>query len=202
MAGRCPHVAVSEWEKEENMFRLSKWIILVLLVVLGTSVLFLAGCKGGKVTVTIPPITLTAPPVTHSTTITTTGETTTPITPSGLVPVSVTLSSLDSNNKTQTMHTLVATILSENGTPVPGVTVQWTLNRAPDSVGDIVSLGGVDPQMDNTWGSVKTDSKGQARLAITSVHEGDTYIMVYVAGISSYDNRRIYTVQHWILNTN
>jgi hypothetical protein len=187
------------------MFKYSKLAFSVVLIILGISLIFMAGCERGKVTVTIPPITITAPAVTLTATFTPTttpGETTTPVTTPALIPVSVTLSALDSNNKTQTLHTLIATVLSENGTPVPGVIVQWTLNRTPNSVGDIVSLGGVDPQMGNTWGTVKSDSKGQARLAITSVSEGDTYIMVYVPGINVYDNRRIYTIQRWETNTN
>jgi len=76
--------------------------------------------------------------------------------------------------------------------------MEWMLNRVPDSVGDIVYLAGVDSlKIDNTWGIVKTDSKGQAKLIITSGYEGDTYIMVYVAAISNYDNRRVYTIHHW-----
>jgi hypothetical protein len=187
------------------MFRLSKWIILVLLVVLGTSIILMPGCEGGKVTITIPPVTLTAPPVTVTATLaptTTPGETTTtPITPSGLVPASVTLSSTDANTKIRTLHTLVARVVSKDGTPVPGVTVQWMLDRASDSVGYIVSLGNVEPQkIENTWGIVKTDSNGQAWIIITAVREGDTYIMVYVPDIS-FDNRSVFAIQHWIANT-
>jgi hypothetical protein len=193
-------------EKEKNMFRFSRLIIPVILVILGISILLLAGCEGGKVTITIPPVTLTAPPVTLSTTITPTttpGETTTTITPSGLVPALVTFISTEFGYKVRTMHTIIVQVTSENGTPMPGVSVEWLINRAPESVGDIVNLEGVSPlKIDNSWGIVTTDSNGQARVAITSQLEGDTYIMVYVPGINKYDNRRIYTTKHWVPNTN
>jgi hypothetical protein len=100
----------------------------------------------------------------------------------------------------RTLYTLIAEVRSENGTLVPGVTVEWILNRRPDAVGDIVYLGGVDPlKMDNTWGTVKTDKNGQAQLTITSAREGDTYIMVYVSGISNKDNSTAYTVKSWVV---
>ena len=178
------------------MFRLSRWIIPLLLAVLGTSMLLMQGCKGAQVTVTIPPVTFTAPPITLTATLT---ATTTP----GQGPASVTLTAFNDSSKINTMNTLAATVTSENGTLMPGVSVEWILNRVPDAVGDIVSLGGASPQkMNNTWGIVKTDSNGQARLTITSVHEGDTYIMVYVPSISNLDNQKIYVINHWVTNTN
>ena len=65
-----------------------------------------------------------------------------------------------------------------------GTSVEWILNRAPGAVGDIVSLDGSGPQkIDNTYGIVKTNNKGEARLTITSAREGDTDITAYVPGI-------------------
>jgi len=184
------------------MSRLSRLVILVILAVLGTNALLLAGCEGEKVTVTIPPITLTAPPVTHTVTTTPTTTvvvTTTPVILPGLAPASVTISPIDTNYKIFTLHTITALVTSANGTPVSGVSVEWMINRVPDSVGDIVYLEGADPQkINNTWGTVKTDNNGLARLNITSVYEGDTYIMVYVPGISKYDDRRVYIIKHWV----
>jgi hypothetical protein len=184
------------------MLKVSRWIILVLMVILGTSILLMAGCEGGKVTITIPPVTLTAPPVTLTATITPTTSVTTTITPvPGEVAAHITLSSLDDNNKIRTFHTLVATVTSENGTPLPGISVEWMLDRAPSCVGDIVTVAGLEPQKkDNAWAVAKTDNSGQVQLTITSTHEGDTYLMVYVPIISKANFQKEYTIIHWFVN--
>lgn len=114
-------------------------------------------------------------------------------------PVSVTVSPIEAYNPILTQHTLVATVKDKNGTPVSGASVEWILNRAPDAVGDIVSLEGNDPEkIDNTYGVVKTDNNGEARLTITSPREGDTDITAYVPAIADPANHKWFTVKHWL----
>jgi uncharacterized repeat protein (TIGR01451 family) len=82
---------------------------------------------------------------------------------------------------------------------VSGASVEWILNRAPGAVGDIVSLTGTEPEkIDNTYGIVKTDSKGEASLTITSDREGDTDITAYVPGISDPAVHKQFVVKHWL----
>jgi uncharacterized repeat protein (TIGR01451 family) len=77
--------------------------------------------------------------------------------------------------------------------------VEWILNRAPGAVGDIVSLDGSGPQkVDNTYGIVKTNNKGEARLTITSAREGDTDVTAYVPGIKDPAVHKQFAVKHWL----
>ena len=163
------------------MFKLSKWIILAVLVALVAGVVLLAGCGKEAATVTASPAaTVTASPA------------------SG-VPASVTISPVEACNPIRTQHTLVAQVKDKNGATVSGTSVEWILNRAPGAVGDIVSLNGSDPEkIDNTYGVVKTDSKGEARLTITSVSEGDTDITAYVPGIKDPAVHKQFAVKHWV----
>jgi len=158
------------------MFKLSKSIMLVVLVAIVTGAVLLAGC-------------------------TTTSPTTTPVptTPAAVSVASVTISPAEDYNPIRTQHTLVAVVKDKDGSLVSGASVEWILNRAPGAVGDIVSLGGSDPRkVDNTYGIVKTDSKGEAKLTITSAREGDTDITAYVPGISDPAVHKQFVVKHWL----
>lgn len=160
------------------MFKLSKSIMLVVLVALITGAMFLAGC-------TTPSPTTTSTPATT--------------TPAAVSAASVTISPAEAYNPLRTQHTLVAVVKDKNGSLVSGASIEWILNRAPGAVGDIVSLGGGDSQkIDNTYGIVKTDSKGEAKLTITSAREGDTDITAYVPGISDPAVHKQFAVKHWL----
>jgi uncharacterized repeat protein (TIGR01451 family) len=77
--------------------------------------------------------------------------------------------------------------------------VEWILNRAPGAVGDIVSLDGSGPQkVDNTYGIVKTNNKGEAQLTITSAREGDTDVTAYVPGIKDPAVHKQFAVKYWL----
>ncbi len=43
-------------------------------------------------------------------------------------------------NPVRTQHTLVVTVLDQNGRPLPGQRVEWMLSRYPEAVGDIVAV--------------------------------------------------------------
>ena len=163
------------------MLKLSKWIILAVLVALVAGTVLLAGCGKAAPAASVTP----SPAVTTS--------------PASGVPASVTISPAEACNPIQTQHTLVAQVKDKNGAIVSGTSVEWILNRAPGAVGDIVSLDGSGPQkIDNTYGIVKTDSKGEARLTITSVSEGDTDITAYVPGIKDPAVHKQFAVKHWV----
>jgi uncharacterized repeat protein (TIGR01451 family) len=164
--------------------------MMVVLVALVSGIVLLAGCQGETVTVTSPPVTVTQPPVTVFLTPTPTPEP---------AAASVTISPTEAYNPIRTQHTLVAVVKDANGALVSGASVEWLLNRAPGAVGDIVSLGGSDPQkIDNTYAIVRTDSNGEARLTITSAREGDTDITAYVPGISDPAVHKQFVVKHWL----
>jgi uncharacterized repeat protein (TIGR01451 family) len=165
----------------KRMLKLSKWIILAVLVALVAGTVLLAGCGKAAPAASVTP----SPAVTTS--------------PASGVPASVTISPAEACNPIQTQHTLVAQVKDKNGAIVSGTSVEWILNRAPGAVGDIVSLDGSGPQkIDNTYGIVKTDSKGEARLTITSVSEGDTDITAYVPGIKDPAVHKQFAVKHWV----
>jgi hypothetical protein len=186
------------------MYRLPKWIILFVTLFVSAALLFFSGCNGARVTVTIPPATITAPPVTITATISTAipGETTeTQVGPLGLKPAEIVLSVLDNNNRVRTLHTMVATVVSDNGTPLPGIALEWIILQVTDSVGEIVAIQGGTPQKnDNYWAVARTDSKGQVKLVVTSVNQGSTYIMAYVPGITNQEKQKVYTVKNWVAN--
>ncbi len=145
------------------MFKLFKWLIPVVLVVLIAGGGLFAGCEE-KAT-----------------------------------PTSVTITPTEDYNPIRTQHTLVALVKAEDGSPVSGTTVEWILNRAPGAVGDIVCLDGSGAKkIDNTYGIVKTDSNGEARITITSAREGDTDITAYVPGISDPAVHKQFAVKHWV----
>lgn len=112
-------------------------------------------------------------------------------------PASVIVSPAEDYSPIQTQHTFVAQVKATDGSLVSGASVEWILNRASGSVGDIVSLDGSKPQkVDNTYGVVKTDDKGEARLTITSAREGDIDVTAYVPGISDPAAHKQFAVEH------
>ena len=183
------------------MFKLSKWIILVALVALVTSIVLLAGCQGEKATVTItaPTVTVTAPAVTVTAPPVTINAALTPNLTPEPVAASVTVSPSEDYNPIRTQHTLVAQVKNKDGAPVSGASVEWIINHSPGAVGDIVSLGGSNPQkIDDSYGIVRTNAAGEARLTITSAREGDTDITAYVPGISDPAVHKQFVVKHWL----
>jgi uncharacterized repeat protein (TIGR01451 family) len=163
------------------MFKLSNKIMLAVLVALVIGVVLVTGCSGKTATATAPPVTVTATPTTEP------------------AAASVAINPTEAYNPIRMQHTLVAQVKDANGALVSGATVEWLLNRSPGAVGDIVSMSGNNPQkIDNTYGTVKTDSNGEARLTITSVREGDTDITAYVPGISDPAVHKQFVVKHWL----
>ncbi len=112
---------------------------------------------------------------------------------------SVTISPSEAYNPIRTQHTLVAVVKDKDGGLVSGATVEWILNRAPGAVGDIVSMDGGSPKkIDNTYGTVKTDKNGEAKLTITSAREGITDVTAYVPDIKDAAVHKEFAVKHWL----
>lgn len=112
---------------------------------------------------------------------------------------SVTISPSEAYNPIRTQHTLVAVVKDQDGKLVSGATVEWILNRASGAVGDIVSMDGGSPnKIDNTYGTVKTDKNGEAKLTITSAREGATDVTAYVPDIKDAAVHKQFAVKHWL----
>ena len=123
----------------------------------------------------------------------------TPVVAAEIPASSVTITQDEAYFPIKTQHTMVARVKAKDGSLVAGTSVEWILNRVPGAVGDIVSLEGNSPQkINNTFGIVKTDSNGEARLTITSVGEGDTYITAYVPGIGDPAAHKQFVVKSWL----
>jgi uncharacterized repeat protein (TIGR01451 family) len=145
------------------MFKISKWIMLAVLMVFVSGTMLTASCLGTK------------------------------------EASSVTISPSEAYNPIRTQHTLVAVVKDKDGGLVSGATVEWILNRAPGAVGDIVSMDGGSPKkIDNTYGTVKTDKNGEAKLTITSAREGITDVTAYVPDIKDAAVHKEFAVKHWL----
>ena len=118
---------------------------------------------------------------------------------SNVTPASVTISPAEDYNPIRSQHTFTIEVEQADGSAAPGTAVELILNRFGDAVGDIVSIGGVDPdKVDNTFGRVTTDDNGEATLTITATREGDTDVTAYVPGIEDANAHKVFAVKHWV----
>lgn len=114
-------------------------------------------------------------------------------------PASIELSPAEDWNPIKTQHTFTVTVKRADGSPASGAAVELILNRFGAAVGDIVDIGGNNPKkVDNTYGTVTTNSSGQATLTITATREGDTDVTAYAPGIADADAHKVFAVKHWI----
>ena len=114
-------------------------------------------------------------------------------------PASIELSPAEDWNPIKTQHTFTITVKRADGSPAAGAAVELILNRFGAAVGDIVDIGGNNPKkVDNTYGTVTTNSSGQATLTITATREGDTDVTAYAPGIADADAHKVFAVKHWV----
>ena len=114
-------------------------------------------------------------------------------------PASIELSPAEDWNPVKTQHTFTITVKRADGSPAAGAAVELILNRFGAAVGDIVDIGGNNPnKVDNTYGTVTTNSSGQATLTITATREGDTDVTAYAPGIADADAHKVFAVKHWV----
>ena len=118
---------------------------------------------------------------------------------STVTPASLTITPVKDYNPIKSQHTFTIDVDQADGSAAAGAAVELILNRFSAAVGDIVSIGGVDPQkVYNTFGRVTTDDNGQATLTITSTREGDTDVTVYAPGIADASANTAFAVKHWV----
>ena len=114
-------------------------------------------------------------------------------------PASIEITPAEDWNPVKTQHTFTITVKRADGSPAPGAAVELILNRFGAAVGDIVDIGGNNAdKVDNTYGTVTTNSGGQATLTITSTREGDTDVTAYAPGIADADAHKVFAVKHWV----
>jgi uncharacterized repeat protein (TIGR01451 family) len=124
-------------------------------------------------------------------------------------------------NPVRTQHIFIATVLDEEGNPLPNRRVEWLI--AQGSVGDIVevdesgfrasrgyvvdsqravshtnngehvlTLGNDDPSDDVHLGV------GQTWCVVTSPIEGTTHMIAYAPGIYDWDKHKVFVTKHWL----
>ena len=131
------------------------------------------------------------------------------------------------SDQIKAQNVMVVKVIDADGAPVPDVKVEWTLNRRPDAVGDIVdtddpgdnnipaapnlkinnqfaitytnSETGIPSQLEGIrpGGTDITIEKGETWIVITSVDEGNTYITAFANEIPRKNTHKIFAVKHW-----
>ena len=107
------------------------------------------------------------------------------------------LNLLEDWNPIRTQHTFTIRVRQANGAPAANVPVEVILNRFGAAVGDLVSLKH-GSKVDNTFGNLTTNGRGEAEFVITSTREGDTDVTAYVPGIANADAHKVFAIKHWI----
>ena len=116
-----------------------------------------------------------------------------------VTPASLTITPVEAYNPIRSQHTFTVDVKQADGSAAPGTAVELILNRFGEAVGDIVSIGGIDPEkVDNTFGRVTTDDNGRATVTITATREGDTDVTAYAPGIVDADAHKVFAVKHWV----
>lgn len=140
-------------------------------------------------------------------------------------PTSIEITPLAAVNPVKTQHTFVATVLDEDGNPLPNQRVEWILARGPKAVGDIVEHDDKDAivgannisKLSNhysvsytnegsltiTKGTDKTSDDielgvGQTWCTITSPLEGETHVIAFCSAIKNHDKHKVFAIKYWI----
>jgi uncharacterized repeat protein (TIGR01451 family) len=125
---------------------------------------------------------------------------------------------LEAVNPVQTQHLLIATVLDDEGKPLPNRRVEWMLEGVGHFVevdehgwrhsrgfkvdGDyaithtqdrdnVITMGNDDPSDDITI------EKGSTWVVITSPVEGDSHVTAYAPGIYDWDKHKVFVQKHW-----
>jgi uncharacterized repeat protein (TIGR01451 family) len=124
-------------------------------------------------------------------------------------------------NPVRTQHVFIATVLDEEGNPLPNRRVEWII--AQGSVGDIIEVDEsglrasrgyiVDNQRavshTNNYEHVLTRGNddpsddihlgvGQTWCVVTSPVEGTTHMIAYAPGIYDWDEHKVFVTKHWL----
>ena len=89
--------------------------------------------------------------------------------------------------------------LSNDGGPVGNGRIEFTLNRFPQAVGDIVEVGGNgQSKRTNTFAVVQTSSAGEATATLVATRPGDTDVTAFAPGVPDSSAHKAFGVVHWV----
>lgn len=123
-------------------------------------------------------------------------------------------------NPVRTQHVLIATVLDEDGEPLPSRRVEWIISEG--SIGDIIEVdesgwrNSRGYKVDNHYAVSHTNygdhvldrgnddpsddihlETGQTWCVISSPVEGDTHVTVYAPGIYDWSKHKVFVTKHW-----
>lgn len=77
--------------------------------------------------------------------------------------------------------------------------IEFTLNRFPQAVGDIVEVGGNgQSKRTNTFAVVQTSSGGEATATLVATRPGDTDVTAFAPGVQDASTHKAFGVVHWV----
>ena len=77
--------------------------------------------------------------------------------------------------------------------------IEFTLNRFPQAVGDIVEVGGSgQSKRTNTFAVVQTSSGGEATATLVATRPGETDVTAFAPGIQDASTHKAFGVVHWV----
>ncbi len=121
------------------------------------------------------------------------------VSPQANTPTAVMLSPDESWECILNQHDLTAS-LSSGAAALSNGRVEFSLNRFPAAVGDIVEVSGstTPTKMTNSFAVVNTNTDGKATLTTVSTRPGDMDVTVLGAGIQERSDRVDFGVVHWV----
>jgi len=141
-------------------------------------------------------------------------------------PYSIKVDPVTDINPVKTQHTIVATVLDQQGNPLKNQRVEWILARGPNAVGDIVehddmnTIVGSDQKvvklgnqytvtytndhdvlLDMGTPDPRDDIKlgvGQTWITITSPLEGETNFIAFCPNIKNANQHKTFGIKYWM----
>ena len=119
-------------------------------------------------------------------------------TTTGGTPTAVSLAPAESWSCILDQPTLTAHLTNDGGAVGNG-RIEFTLNRFPQAVGDIVEVGGNgQSKRTNTFAVVQTSSGGEATATLVATRPGDTDVTAFAPGVQDASTHKAFGVVHWV----
>ena len=119
-------------------------------------------------------------------------------TTTGGTPTAVSLAPAESWSCILDQPTLTARLTNDGGAVGNG-RIEFTLNRFPQAVGDIVEVGGNgQSKRTNTFAVVQTSSGGEATATLVATRPGDTDVTAFAPGVLDASTHKAFGVVHWV----
>ncbi len=119
-------------------------------------------------------------------------------TTTGGTPTAVSLAPAESWSCILDQPTLTARLTNDGGAVGNG-RIEFTLNRFPQAVGDIVEVGGNgQSKRTNTFAVVQTSSGGEATATLVATRPGDTDVTAFAPGVQDASTHKAFGVVHWV----